>query len=118
MNEEFRIELKRSFRIVDNGNGTQNLHSLVYANSRLISECDLGNIEDILIQNKELKATNESLTSLVNSCQNKIRQVQNNWNEFKKWLEEEIESKLNGRQKSVILYVYKKVQELEKGKDE
>lgn len=100
MNEEFKIELRRSFEIADNGNGTQNLHSLVYQNSNLISECDLGNIEDILMQNKKL---------------------QNNWNELKKWVEE-IYNEENKYNFCTEDFAYNQVlcymQELEQGKDE
>ena len=47
------IKFKRSFKLVDNGDLTQNLHSLCYQNNTLISEVDLGNVEDILTQLKK-----------------------------------------------------------------
>lgn len=49
------IKFKRSFKLVDNGDLTQNLHSLCYQNNTLISEVDLGNVEDILTQLKKQK---------------------------------------------------------------
>lgn len=42
--------------------------------------------------------------------------LQNNRNELKRWLEEEMKSDLDEYQKRVILYVYNKMQELEQGK--
>lgn len=67
MNEEFKIEFRRSFKIVDNDNLTQNLHSLVYKNNRLVSECDLGKIEDILIQNKKNKEAINKVIDYINN---------------------------------------------------
>lgn len=65
---EYKVEFQRRFKLVDNGNSTQNLHSLCFQNGILFSEIDCGNVEDILIKNKKL---------------------QNNWNELKKLLKEE-----------------------------
>ena len=47
-----------------------------------------------------------------------IDKLQNNWNELKKWLEEE--SKLKGSETAYLYYgrVLKQMQELEQGKDE
>lgn len=69
MNKEFKVVFKRSFKLVDNGDLTQNLHSLTFQNCILINEFDFGNIADILIRNK---------------------QQETNWKELKKYLEEEI----------------------------
>lgn len=50
-----QIKFKRNFKLVDNGDLTQNLHSLCYQNNVLISETDLGNMEDILVEYAKLK---------------------------------------------------------------
>lgn len=47
----------------------------------------------------------------------KYNKLQNNWNELKKWLEEEI-TQYYGYTKMRYEYVYNKMQELEQGKDE
>ena len=78
-------------------------------------------------EHEQLKTTNESLTSLVNSCQNKIRQVQNNWNELNKFIDENIKSleeemtnkkcdnavAIYGREMNGFFKVRRKMQELE-----
>lgn len=49
------MNFRRSFKLVDNGDLTQNLHSLHYQNGILFDEFDLGNIEGILIKLKKQK---------------------------------------------------------------
>ena len=58
------IKFKRNFKLVDNGDLTQNLHSLCYQNNRLISEADLGNVEDILYELKKQKEVIDRLKEL------------------------------------------------------
>lgn len=59
------IKFKRNFKLVDNGNLTQNLHSLCYQNNILISEIDLGNVEDILVQLKKQKEIIDKVKSAI-----------------------------------------------------
>lgn len=62
------IKFKRSFKLVDNGDLTQNLHSLCYQNNTLISEVDLGNVEDILTQLKKQKEINKKAIEYIAIC--------------------------------------------------
>lgn len=48
-----KINFRRNFVLKDNGDLTQNLYSKCYQNNLLISEIDLGNIEDIVCLSKE-----------------------------------------------------------------
>lgn len=69
------IEFKKIFKLVDNGNLTYNLHSLCYQNNILISEFDLGNIEDILVK---LKKQKEVIDKATKDIQKIIDSVNNN----------------------------------------
>lgn len=60
------IKFKRNFKLVDNGDLTQNLHSLCYQNNILISETNLGNIEDIVVQLKKQKEINKKAIEYIN----------------------------------------------------
>ena len=61
------------------------------------------------------------LKNEVDKLQQRYKQLQNNWNELKKWLEDKIEHNVDGI-KSYCGYQCKetlnKMQELEQGKDE
>lgn len=61
-----KIKFKRNFKLVDNGDLTQNLHSLCYQNNILISETNLGNIEDIVVQLKKQKEINKKAIEYIN----------------------------------------------------
>lgn len=56
-----KINFRRNFELKDNGDLTQNLYSKCYQNNLLISETDLGNIEDIVCLKKENKELKEKL---------------------------------------------------------
>lgn len=43
-----KVDLNRSFELIDNGDGTQNLISKIYSNFKVISRKDLGDIDDIV----------------------------------------------------------------------
>ena len=49
---------------------------------------------------------------------NRIIELQNNWNELKKWLESKGTSAKEENDALCYFYTYKKMQELEQGKDE
>ena len=79
--------------------------------------------KDYIIQDKNLTIKtlyyrNETKRNKIEQLEQKNKQLQNNWNELKKWLEEE--SKLKGSETAYLYYgkVLNKMQELEQGKDE
>ena len=62
--------------------------------------------------------TKEELIEMLVNETDATRELLDNWNELKKWLEEE--SKLKGSETAYLYYgrVLKQMQELEQGKDE
>ena len=81
--------------------------------------------KDYIIQDKNftiktLYYRNETKRNKIEQLEQKNKQLQNNWNELKKWLEDE-----NNQKYSQFIYNYSinnwvlnKMQELEQGKDE
>ena len=85
--------------------------------------------KDYIIQDKNLTIKtlyyrNETKRNKIEQLEQKNKQLQNNWNELKKWLEEEYEhcDKIGnpaiGCAMGQIKRIKSKMQELEQGKDE
>lgn len=82
-------------------------------------------IHALITENEQLKNDNAVMKAgLIQVKDEKLEQLQNNWNELKKWLEEEYEyydkhgSSVHGYAMGQIRRTENKMQELEQGKDE
>lgn len=85
--------------------GLGNEYVYVYATSNFERYADIHKLKYVRDITKDYQLTD------------RFEKLQNNWNELKKWLEEE--SKLKGSETAYLYYgkVLKKMQELEQGKE-
>lgn len=109
--KEFKVDYKRNYKLVDNGDLTQNLYSLTFQNGILINEFDYGNIADILICNKQQETNWKELKKSLN---NKLKRYQ------KQFIQSttDLEDRINYERCHICRNTLDKMEELESGNNE